>query len=624
MLILTNTYIRRAVVVSIALFHTCDGSERSRSKDLHDDKDILDSQSAGDGILVLPLLTSHHVLSRRRRELKQRQRQLQAGSVRKDSSSSFNDTFEEYPPSGSLYNGYGTHYVDIWVGEGREDRSARQRQTLIVDTGSRVTAFPCNNCESCGDGYHANDPFDDGDSLTFERSRCGHCTIGSCVFGDGGVDDWCGIEMKYAEGSSWYAYEATDLVYFGVDHDEGDSTNDADADGDDDDNDDERRDRHLNISAYYEDDDHTEDMQPKFLDEAQNAKERAKQQQAANEEPPSSSMQSGESLHTNEFQQPDNVLKPQMQPPQSQSTPSSDPAFQLSFGCQTRITGLFQTQLADGIMGMENSHISFWNQMYRAGMIKSKAFALCYADAGTRATKEGVPAGTMTLGGADSRLHKNAMRYAHNRKRKGWYEVYVKGIHLRMPNTGREDGVRKNVTETLSLPLDMLQFNSKGVMIDSGTTESYLPAIMEEPLEEAFLKMAGIPFKSEYSKSFFKGTDINDTLPTIVFQLQAAEPSLDDFDGTEWKDVDGQAQPGLAGYMDEDSPKDPIFEIEPSKYLTYHDKTETYTMGLHLTEGMDYTILGANAMFGYNILFDIENNRIGFAKSDCRHDILKK
>ena len=30
-------------------------------------------------------------------------------------------------------------------------------------------------------------------------------------------------------------------------------------------------------------------------------------------------------------------------------------AFELKFGCQTSITGLFVTQLADGIMGMEVS-----------------------------------------------------------------------------------------------------------------------------------------------------------------------------------------------------------------------------------------------------------------------------
>ena len=31
---------------------------------------------------------------------------------------------------GALYQGYGTHYVDLWVG------SPPQRQTVIVDTGS--------------------------------------------------------------------------------------------------------------------------------------------------------------------------------------------------------------------------------------------------------------------------------------------------------------------------------------------------------------------------------------------------------------------------------------------------------------------------------------------------------
>eukprot|EP00551_Chaetoceros_affinis_P020525 CAMPEP_0203740334 /NCGR_PEP_ID=MMETSP0092-20131115/49508_1 /ASSEMBLY_ACC=CAM_ASM_001090 /TAXON_ID=426623 /ORGANISM="Chaetoceros affinis, Strain CCMP159" /LENGTH=139 /DNA_ID=CAMNT_0050626721 /DNA_START=114 /DNA_END=530 /DNA_ORIENTATION=+ len=51
---------------------------------------------------------------------------------------------------GGLYQGYGTHYVDLWVG------SPPQRQTVIVDTGSGVTAFPCTGCNDCGMDYHVD------------------------------------------------------------------------------------------------------------------------------------------------------------------------------------------------------------------------------------------------------------------------------------------------------------------------------------------------------------------------------------------------------------------------------------------------------------------------------------
>jgi hypothetical protein len=38
----------------------------------------------------------------------------------------------------------GTHHIYVYVG------SPPKRQTLIVDTGSRIMAFPCDPCKNCG------------------------------------------------------------------------------------------------------------------------------------------------------------------------------------------------------------------------------------------------------------------------------------------------------------------------------------------------------------------------------------------------------------------------------------------------------------------------------------------
>ena len=45
------------------------------------------------------------------------------------------DEGSTYYETGALYQGYGTHYLDLWVG------TPPQRQTVIVDTGSSITAL---------------------------------------------------------------------------------------------------------------------------------------------------------------------------------------------------------------------------------------------------------------------------------------------------------------------------------------------------------------------------------------------------------------------------------------------------------------------------------------------------
>jgi len=107
-----------------------------------------------------------------------------------------------------LFQGYGTHYADLWCG------TPPQRQTVIVDTGSGVTAFPCSGCNKCGvPDYHIDALFDGTASSTFHTLTCNECLKGSCK------NNQCSIGMSYAEGSSWSAHEVQDLCYAGGFHD---------------------------------------------------------------------------------------------------------------------------------------------------------------------------------------------------------------------------------------------------------------------------------------------------------------------------------------------------------------------------------------------------------------------
>mmetsp|Transcript_37804 Transcript_37804/g.43186 ORF Transcript_37804/g.43186 Transcript_37804/m.43186 type:complete len:279 (-) Transcript_37804:9-845(-) len=191
--------------------------------------------------------------------------------------------------SSLLYQGYGTHYVDLWIG------TPSQRQTVIVDTGSSITALPCNDCSDCGaDEFHTDGLYNEDRSSSFKVvTKCEDCALdGSCDTTSYDTPR-CIKQNSYAEGSGWMAHEVIDRVCLG-----------------------------------------------------------------------------GPSHESAPLDDSDNL--------------PTDGIFRLQFGCQTHLTGLFLTQLADGIMGMDKSDAddtkskSFWKQAFVQNAIDRKAFSLCF------------------------------------------------------------------------------------------------------------------------------------------------------------------------------------------------------------------------------------------------------
>jgi len=204
-------------------------------------------------------------------------------------------------PHAELYQGIGTHYVDLWVGTPNP-----QRQTLIIDTGSDITAFPCEPCPDCGHTSHTDYEFKDKDSLTFHLKTCESCWLGKCEQVD--EFNYCGMEMGYAEGSSWHAYEAKDWVYLGGRHDRAEE-------------------RRLEI----------EEEVLKEKKEGKTGVLRNMQKETEElEEEFLSAAHTAETLFEEEHA--------------DEHFSAKDYSFEMGFGCQYKITGLFKTQLADGIM----------------------------------------------------------------------------------------------------------------------------------------------------------------------------------------------------------------------------------------------------------------------------------
>jgi hypothetical protein len=104
-------------------------------------------------------------------------------------------------PGADLFIGTGTHDVFAFIG------TPPQRTSLIVDTGSHYTSFPCVGCTNCGS---FTDPWF-SPSLSSTCSRVS-CSVGCSSYCSGGS---CKLSQSYVEGSSWYADEYSDALWLG-------------------------------------------------------------------------------------------------------------------------------------------------------------------------------------------------------------------------------------------------------------------------------------------------------------------------------------------------------------------------------------------------------------------------
>ena len=386
-----------------------------------------------------------------------------------------------------LHQGYGTHYAYIWVG------TPPQRKTVIIDTGSHYTAFPCKGCINCGLEHHADPYFDFEASTTFRALKCNECSTDSTC-----ENNQCVFNQVYTEGSSWHAFESLDKVFLGG----------------------------------------------KELSSALN--------------PINNSFKTD-----------------------------------FMFGCQMKETGLFVTQLADGIMGMSAHPSTLPRAMYEQGKLEHNMFSMCFRRE-LHVSKQGIVAGMLTLGGIDNTVDLTPMVYARNVAPSEWFTVFVKNVYIREQGGQRAkaDGLHQKLHK---VDLDLNQINGGRAILDSGTTDTYLHESIAEPFSQIWERVTGKPYSNSPVKIDKK--DILQ-LPTVLIQMQEYD--------------------GLAGEIDISAPQDVILAFPATHYMEYSASEETYTPRIYFTSTFG-GVIGTNAMQGHNVLFDWENKRVGFAESACEY-----
>ncbi|CEG49198.1 Aspartyl protease [Plasmopara halstedii] len=236
--------------------------------------------------------------------------------------------------------------------------------------------------------------------------------------------------------------------------------------------------------------------------------------------------------------------------------------FLYPLGCQTKETGLFITQKENGIMGLGRHPSSILTYMVKAGRVSRNLFTLCF-------TLDG---GELVFGGVDYSHHISDVGYTPLLHDKSYYyPVYVKDIRI----DGRSIGID---TATLN--------SGSGVIVDSGTTDTFFDANGNRRFIKAFEIIAG----REYSNKDMKlSLDELAALPVISIILSGMQG-----DGTD----------------------DVQLDVPAARYLTPSNKKGSYYGNIHFSERSG-GVIGASVMVGFDVIFDTDKKRIGFAESNC-------
>lgn len=216
-------------------------------------------------------------------------------------------------------------------------------------------------------------------------------------------------------------------------------------------------------------------------------------------------------------------------------------------------------------MGMSMSEDTIPAVLKKAGLTETHMFTLCYREGG----------GIMTLGGVDQRVHLpgEAVNFAKLSSHNGWFGVTLVEISFEDRNSG----------QLTSIPITS---NHRSI-IDSGTTDTYFPTSISHSVREAFSKLAGVAFSND-DTAFSKTT--LDRFPAIIFTFRPHNES-----------------------------DPPVKVTMPSTSYVENVGHGKHALRLYLNEPSGF-ILGANFMMGYNVIFDQDGGRVGFAKSECNFD----
>ena len=167
----------------------------------------------------------------------------------------------------------------------------------------------------------------------------------------------------------------------------------------------------------------------------------------------------------------------------------------------------------------------------------------------------------LTLGGLDTRADLTPMVYARNVAATGWFTVFVKNVYIREQG-GQSAAADSPNQKTQRVNGDLFQMNSgKGVIVDSGTTDTYLHRSIAGPFNEIWQKVTGRKYSNK--PVALSHSDLL-MLPTVLIQLAAYDDEINP-GGNDMEMVTGLAGEQLVP----SSPHDVIQAVPATHYMGY-------------------------------------------------------
>jgi Eukaryotic aspartyl protease len=248
-------------------------------------------------------------------------------------------------------------------------------------------------------------------------------------------------------------------------------------------------------------------------------------------------------------------------------------------------------------MGKQMDKNSLLQSMLQAGAIERAAFAMCLSQTG----------GSLSFGGSglartDSKAlenpeqyHLEPMYYSKLTQDHGLYALDVHSVYIGDYCITCDNTPDRRLNEEHAAI--MAAFGSgKGTLLDSGTTDTYFPRAVEKLFAKIWEQKVGskLVAKRMYTYEEF----LRMPIVTVVFAPNATI----------------HAHP--CSYM-EGVPMD-LNATKPDVVQPWTGQRKL-TIRLY-TEEAEGAVLGANFMYNYDVLYDLAQNRVGFARAMCGFD----